>query len=69
MMDPIILTPHPHYGVPKNKNYETYNRSERKQVFASISKFQIESVREHVTDSKEQKASDTSTITSLYIRH
>ena len=27
------------------KNYETYNRSERKQVFASNSKFQIESVK------------------------
>ena len=44
--------------------------NQQKEIFfASISKFQIESVREHVTDSKEQKARDTSTITSLYIRH
>ena len=33
-------------------NYETNNRSERKQVFASNSKFQIEIVIDEVTYSK-----------------
>ena len=32
-------------GPTKNKNYETYNRSERKQVFTSNSKFQIKRFR------------------------
>ena len=36
----------------QKKNYETYNRSKRKQVFASISNFQIEIVRDKVTYSK-----------------
>ena len=33
----------------QKKNYETYNRSKRKQVFASNGKFQIEIARNEVT--------------------
>ena len=36
----------------EEKHYEMYNRSERKQVFASYSKFRIENVRKQVTYSK-----------------
>ena len=39
-------------GKSKKKNYETYNRSEREQVFASDSKFHVEIVRDKVTYSK-----------------
>ena len=43
----------------QKKNYETYNRSKRKQVFASNGKFQIEIARNEVTyTSKWQIASN-----------
>ena len=34
----------PKFTLSYKKNYETYNRSERKQFFASINQFQIESL-------------------------